>query len=196
MFDGDSPATEAAVLDAEKLAKVLALADSAHEGEALAAVRKAGHMLAQAGLSFADLLAMPTASAGVAADADWVRAVALLVIDRLRDEVAAHKRSEKDLQRRLNRVQRELRRSRRDAAKWKDAAERAGVPSGLQAETRPASNEVTHRRTHAAIRAAIDEYLADPVKTALSDREIARRVGVSNQTVANHRKRFSAQHAA
>ena len=196
MFDGGGPPTEAAVLDAEKLAKVLALADSAQEGEALAAVRKAGCMLAKAGLSFADLLAMPTASASATADADWVRAVALLVIDRLRDEVAAHKRAEKDLQRRLNRAERELRRARRDAATWKDAVERAGGPAASPRATGATPDDAAHRRSHAAIRAAIDEYLADPVKTALSDREIARRVGVSNQTVANHRKRFVAQPAA
>ncbi len=39
----------------ERLLKVLALADSTHEGEAIAAVRVARQLLAQTGLSFADL---------------------------------------------------------------------------------------------------------------------------------------------
>ena len=193
MFDGADSPNQSAVLNAEKLAKVLALADSEQEGEALAAVRKAGGMLAKAGLSFADLLAAPGAKGARPDDADWVRSVALLVIGRLRDEVAAHRRSAKDLQRRLNRAQRDLRRARRDAAKWKDAAELTGGPLAPMPTT---ADAVAHRRTRAAIRAAIAEYLTDPVKTALPDREIARRVGVSNQTVANHRKRFIAQPAA
>lgn len=189
MFDGVDPSRGEATLNAGKLAKVLALADSQQEGEALAAVRKAGEMLAKAGLSFTDLLSVPDSPCACGADGDWVRHVALQVIDNLQDEVATHKRAAKELQRRLNRVRRELARARRDAACWKDAAEREG-------RILPAPPREPERRTHAAIRSAIEAYLTDPVKAALSDREIARRVGVSNQTVSNHRKRFLAGEAA
>ncbi len=44
-------------LDREKLGKLLALAGSNHDGEALAAVRKAGQMVAAAGLEWRDVLA-------------------------------------------------------------------------------------------------------------------------------------------
>lgn len=44
-------------MDSEKLAKVLALIDSASEGEAVAAVRAARQMLAKEGLSFRDIAA-------------------------------------------------------------------------------------------------------------------------------------------
>lgn len=40
-----------------RLSKVLALTDSSHEGEAMAALRLARHMMARNGLSFADLVA-------------------------------------------------------------------------------------------------------------------------------------------
>jgi DNA-binding NarL/FixJ family response regulator len=190
MFDGaESPAGPIA-LDAGKLAKVLALADSEQEGEALAAVRAAGGMLAKAGLSFADLLNAPPSPRCAAVDEYWLRHVALHVVEALQDEVAGYKREAKDLQRRLNRAQRDLARARREAACWKAAAESAGGASAVQGADAPP------RRTHAAIRSAIEAYLADPVKTALSDREIARRVGVSNQTVSNHRKRLTNSRAA
>ncbi len=48
----------------EQLDKILALADSSHEGEAIVAVRKARQMLSRDGLSFADLARVASARQG------------------------------------------------------------------------------------------------------------------------------------
>lgn len=45
-------------MDPDKLAKVLAMAESDHQGEALSALRAARIMLSRAGLSFRDLAQM------------------------------------------------------------------------------------------------------------------------------------------
>jgi hypothetical protein len=60
-------------LDHDKLAKVLALAGSGNDGEALAAVRRAGAMLAAEGLSFTDLAAQVREAAGASGSA-WQKA--------------------------------------------------------------------------------------------------------------------------
>ena len=48
---------EQSVLDREKLAKVLALTQSSHEGEVLSAVRKANATIAKEGLTWGEVLA-------------------------------------------------------------------------------------------------------------------------------------------
>ncbi|CCQ73878.1 helix-turn-helix domain-containing protein [Magnetospira sp. QH-2] len=74
--------------------------------------------------------------------------------------------------------------------------ESGGRPAAPVAPTRAGSTAAPQTapavpRTNAEKRAAVLEYLKDPERSELSDREIARQVGVSPQTVSNWRKRLS-----
>ena len=57
-------------------------------------------------------------------------------------------------------------------------------------ETVVGNSEALPRRTHAEIRAAVTAALHDPELSALPDRALARRIGVSHQTVVNYRRRL------
>lgn len=208
----------------DRLRKVLALADSNQDGEALAALRKAQTLLAAEGLTLAALAQgsaeTATPDPAPAAD-DWSRQLAIQLVEDLQREVAEHKRQLRDAERRLAAARRETTRAKREGARLKGLAEAAAL-NKLELEvahrdevarltdhverlTRRADaigrvapglasiaggSEVLPRRTHAEIRAAVTAALDDPELSALPDRALARRIGVSHQTVVNYRRRL------
>jgi hypothetical protein len=114
------------MLDISRFAKVLALAGSPADGEALAALRKARSMLTAAGMSFTDLA-----------------------------NQLAH-------------------------------AQGGGARSPVR----------TLRRSRAEIAETVRAMLSDPDLSALSDREIARRTGLSPQCIGNWRRRLAREREA
>jgi hypothetical protein len=124
-------------LDYEKLAKVLALAGSGSDGEAVAAVRRAQALLSAEGLSFTDLgrrlAEPPEAPASV-----WQRA-AQTAADHLgaylrdradrREEAAALTRRIGELERTLRARERTIAELRGELARLAEAVERA-MPAG------------------------------------------------------------------
>jgi chromosome segregation ATPase len=124
-----------------KLSKILALADSSQEGEALAAVRMARQMLAQEGMSFADLLAgkqsMTSRHARAQAQAPQSQAVETASeIKALQQKVAELQRnlllSQSQLQERNNalaavtyraqHLELQVTRAQQEVEKWRDLA--------------------------------------------------------------------------
>lgn len=103
------------MIDVEKLAKVLALADSAAEGEALAAVRTARQLLARAGLSFRDLAEI----AGLAAAP--ARPLSLSP-HRPEADIAALRQRLHELEGRNRELQRQLEGQTRETERWRRLA--------------------------------------------------------------------------
>jgi hypothetical protein len=139
------------MLDKERFAKVLALAGSDVDGEALAALRTAQKMLRAANLSFTDV-AQSFGSGGKSGSNS-------AVIDRLHATILSLHCRLADAEREIDRL-----RSRK----------------GLS-------------RTRAEIAASIRVILKSPDLSRLPDREIARRTGLSPQTVGNWRRRLEAE---
>ena len=145
------------MLDVTRFAKVLALAGSDVDGEALAAVRKAGKMLQAANLSFTDI----AQSLGSGA-----------IIEGGGDELAR-------LRLRLADADRLIRAYQKEVAKLR--AERPTPPGG------------SPRRTRAEIAATMRSIFGKFQLAQLSNREIARRTGLSPQAVGNWRRRLEAE---
>lgn len=190
-------------LDLDRLAKVLGMAESDRDGEALAALRAARDQLARHGLSFRDLVdglspAQRARAAGAAAaggtSLGWALDAAQDEIERLHGVVAG-------LEEQLAAIEEERDhwRSRAiTAAPEENPASPHAVPDGgrldellerfRRLERRLAGDEAGRRQSD--IRAAVLSYLEDPDTAHLSNREIARRIGVSPQTVSNWRGRL------
>ena len=144
------------MLDRERFAKVLALAGSDVDGEALAAIRKARQLLHAATMSFTDI----ARSLGNGTEASDARNELARVRVRLADAEAL-------IQTNLQEIDR------------------------LRSQTRTGL-----RRTRAEIAGTIRTILKSPQLARLSDREIARRTGLSPQTVGNWRRRLEAERAS
>jgi transposase-like protein len=182
-----------------KLSKVLALVDSHQDGEALAALRAARLMLNNAGLAFQDL-AMPSLT--TLPEADEERAMAYALMKSLRLQIQS-------LESQLSRVTKEAEDARADAEKWrmtasaadqslsrsraeaerwrllaKETAEQLWDMGQMMTQSKDTSRRLADRRLE------IGDYLRAPETAHWSDREIARRVGVSPQTVANWRRKL------
>ncbi len=172
-------------LDRNKLAKVLALADSSSDGEALAALRRARGMLAEAGLEFRDLL---TGGGRHFPDRRIPYLEALI----------------RDLKERLAASEAEVEALRR--AKLETTQDFARQVAALGHEKSELSDTLRHRiedlkrrlaeagrvaRQRAGKRDAVIALLQDPETRDLSNRELARRAGVSPQTVSRWRRKLS-----
>jgi len=79
-------------LDRQRLAKVLGLTDSAHEGEALAAARKANELIVSAGMTW-DVVVQPSEDLRIAVDA---ASLLLAENEALRDEIERLRRGARD----------------------------------------------------------------------------------------------------
>lgn len=181
-------------MDADKLAKVLALAESDHQGEALSALRAARIILARDGMSFRDLAASlrsdppprprderpPTPP-----DRPPSNEAQLL---GLRRQVAELEEANGKLNRRVERLRGEAVRLRDEVEHWRGLARETAEQLwdlGKALERRHS------RGDRAALRRAIIESLQDPESGVLSDRELARRLGTSPRLVAGTRRRLA-----
>jgi hypothetical protein len=150
----------------ERFAKVLAVAGSDKDGEALSALRKARSMLADAGLTFTDV-AQSIGKAGghhgrQSGDTEALRGLLLVTeieLEACRHEIEQYKRQLKKLE-------------------------------------HERTTKKTLKRSLAAIEARMRAVLNDPRLARLSDRELARRTGISPQAVGNWRRRLAAEGAA
>lgn len=187
-------------MDPDKLAKVLAMAESDHQGEALSALRAARIMLSRAGLSFRDL-AQVARSGGPAAEPPPIIVTPVeeprapvrppppdeLVLS-LRRQVRELEAELSGLRRQLDKAAGEADRQREEADRWKalarDTAEKLW-DMGKALERKHSRHVSTDKR-----RAVLD-LLQDPGSALLSDREIARRVGTSVRQVGHWRRRLA-----
>ena len=181
-------------MDPDKLAKVLAMAESEHQGEAMSALRASRIMLSRAGMSFRDLAdgarprpapsAAPTTTPAPPAKAPPPDEVVL----GLRRQVADLERELAALKRQLDKTSGELDRQKEEADRWRVLARETAEKLwdvGKALERRRV------RHTSADKRRAILDHLQDPGSAMLSDHEIARRVGASPQAVAHWRRRLA-----
>ena len=166
-------------LDIDKFDKVLALASSDRDGEALAALRKARHMLSAAGLTFRDIAAAPKTTSPPQQQSRPNEHLGLKVVI----------------------LERALHAARAEVLKWNEAArsakiERETATASLAARIAELERELAAARpetvepTPAEKRRAMMALLRDPATTSLSNREIARRCGLAPQTVCNWRNRL------
>ena len=174
-------------MDPEKFAKVLAMAESDHHGEAQSALRAARIMLARAGMTFRDLAAMakvpdqaafvPTNVPGAGEDT-WRRKVRELEA-RIRE-----------LENTVETQDTELIRQRGETKRWhllaRETAEKLW-DVGQALETKRERAVVASDK-----RKQLIETLRDPAGFELSDREIARRIGVTPNAVSYWRWRIAA----
>jgi DNA-binding NarL/FixJ family response regulator len=173
-------------LDIEKFDKILALASSDRDGEALAALRKARAMLSEAGLSFRDIAQAPKSVPAAA--------------NRQPQE-----RPSEHLGLKVVILEKALNAARAEVLKWNQAArtataERETATAGLAARIAELERDLAAAAAAAAQpkvepspsekRRTVLALLRDPATGGLSNREIARRAGVAPQTVCNWRNRL------
>ncbi|CAK0746706.1 Helix-turn-helix domain-containing protein [uncultured Gammaproteobacteria bacterium] len=220
-------------MDPEKLAKVLAMAESDHHGEAQSALRAARIMLARAGLTFRDLAVMirPSVLASAAhrhqqpfhppatQTESLMRQVRELQsqLDEQRDEmdvlrseaeswrklarqgetrpaVIANEvadtlpRQMRKLQSMVDKQREDLARQRLETDRWRQLARETAEQMwdlGKALERRIPQPDATDRRQELVM------ALRDPATAALSNHELARRIGVSVHTVSYWRRRVA-----
>lgn len=182
-------------MDADKLAKVLALAESDHQGEALSALRAARIMLSRDGMTLRDLVngLRPIRSADPPPEAVRPTPPAPnppneAVMAGLRRQVAELERENDSLRRKLDRAQSEGERQKDEAERWRGLARETAEQLwdlGKALERRHS------RHDRASLRRTIIEQLQDPASGVLSDHEIARRIGTSPKLVAQCRRRLA-----
>lgn len=183
-------------LDRDKLAKVLALAASPNDGEARAALGRAREMLAAAGLEFRDLVHMNRRFP------DRRAAYLEVLVRDLKAKLALSEAEAQALRRKAQETARDFagqiarlgieKQQQAQSLQQRIAAletRLTGTEAIPQAETGPVQSAQggTSRR-----RAAVIALLQNPETKGLSNREIARRVGVSPQTVTNWRHKLAA----
>ncbi|SMH56014.1 hypothetical protein [Azospirillum agricola] len=185
-------------MDPDKLAKVLAMAESEHQGEALSALRAARIMLSRAGLSFRDLAerARPSDPAGPAPDPTIVVTPAAPAQPPPPDQlVQGLRRQVRDLELELATLRRQLDKAAGDSDRHRDEADRWRSLARDTAEKLwdmgKALERKHSRHTSGDKRRAVLELLQDPGSALLSDQEIARRVGVSAHIVGHWRRRLA-----
>ncbi|PWC44822.1 hypothetical protein [Azospirillum sp. TSO22-1] len=182
-------------MDPDKLAKVLAMAESEHQGEALSALRAARIMLSRAGMNFRDLAdgARPRPAAPSAPPVEPPPPPAKApppdeLVLGLRRQVGDLEREVASLKRALDKATGELDKQKEEVDRWRSLARETAEKLwdlGKALERRRV------RHTSADKRRAILDHLQDPGSAMLSDQEIARRVGASVQVVAHWRRRLA-----
>ena len=183
-------------MDPDKLAKVLAMAESEHQGEAQSALRAARIMLSRAGLSFRDLArgARPVAAAPKTPPS----AAAAPPPDRPpppHQLVQGQRRQVRDLELEVAGLKRQLEKSIGDMERQREEADRWRSLARETAEKLwdlgKALERKHSRHTSVDKRRAILDLLQDPGSALLADHEIARRVGTSPKLVAHWRRRLA-----
>lgn len=183
-------------MDPDKLAKVLAMAESEHQGEALSALRAARIMLSRAGLSFRDLArgARPVAAApepppstAEAPPPDRPPPPDQLV-QGLRRQVRDLELEVAGLKRQLEKSSGDMERQREEADRWRSLARETAEKLW---DLGKALERKHSRHTSVDKRRAILDLLQDPGSALLADHEIARRVGTSPKLVAHWRRRLA-----
>ncbi len=181
-------------MDPEKFAKVIALAESEHHGEAQSALRAARIMLTRAGLNFRDLAALarqstskrdsprPEPSQTASGPADGPET------ESLRRQVRALEARVQELEQNLARERAELTRQRQETKRWHQLARETAeqlwdVGKALESH-RPQPAATDKRQT-------LIDLLRDPATANWSDREIARRVGTPPHAVGYWRRRLA-----
>ncbi|NYZ13056.1 hypothetical protein HL658_10870 [Azospirillum sp. RWY-5-1] len=185
-------------MDPDKLAKVLAMAESDHQGEALSALRAARIMLSRAGMTFKDLAAgarpvPPPSPSPSPAEAAKPEPPAPSpppdhVVQGLRRHVTELEKEVASLRRQLDRASGEADRQKDEADRWRTLARETADKLwdlGRALERRHTSHASADRRR------AILDHLQDPHSALLSDHEIARRVGAPAPLVAHWRRRLA-----
>jgi hypothetical protein len=185
-------------MDPEKFAKVLALADSDHQGEAQSALRAARIMLARVGLTFRDLaaIARQTGANLTLPPVEPPAAPPVQVAtngsgdEALRRQLRDLETRVQDLEFALTRQRAELVRQRQETKRWhklaQDTAEKLwDVGQALETHRTAPRHDVFDKR-----RRLID-MLRDPASASLSNREIARRLGTAARAVAYWRWRLA-----
>lgn len=187
-------------MDPDKFAKVLALADSNHHGEAQSALRAARIMLARAGLTFRDLAdrarqpewtapVQPAPSPPPAPVSPSTAPVATTGGDEvLRSQVRVMESRIRELEQTVERQQGELSRQRQETSRWhalaRETAEKLWDVGKVLEGRAVQVKEADKRRT-------LIDMLRDPETADLSDREIARRTGIPVHAVAYWRRRLA-----
>jgi hypothetical protein len=170
---------------ADRLAKVLQLLDSPHDGEALAAGRRAMAILRQSGLGPTDLakrLSTPPQSGPAKLD----RALALEA------QLAAATSALTAVKAELKHWQDQAWTAASLVAELEDAVREANQQASLRPPGAPegVTSAEALPRTQAEKREAVRALLDDPSTAVLSDRELARRLSLSPQTIGNWRRRL------
>ena len=183
-------------MDPDKFAKVLALVESDHHGEAQSALRAARIMLARAGLTFRDL-------ADMARQPDWTPpqqvtaapppsppapVVTTAGDEMLRSQVRVLELRIRELETSLDRQQSELARQRLETKRWHELARETAEKLwdvGQALETNQTQVKAVDKRR------SLIETLRDPATAELSDREIARRIGTTTHAVGYWRRRLA-----
>jgi hypothetical protein len=156
------------MLNTDRFAKVLALAGSNMDGEALSALRKVRSMLAGAGLSFTDVAQSIGKTGGH----------------------SGHSAEIDSLRRRLRGAETDLSMSRHEIKAYKEKLEQLQRQVAAVRSQRRGTNL---KRSLAQIEARMRSVLGDPRLSCLSDRELARRTGISPQAVGNWRRRLEGE---
>ncbi|HYD32623.1 MAG TPA: hypothetical protein VEB64_17405 [Azospirillaceae bacterium] len=191
-------------MDADKFAKVLALVDSDHHGEALSALRAARSMLARAGMSFHDLARQVRKNGSPRAEPEPApppppppsppsrsteTAHALARVEELEHQIRELEHEVRKTHKLLSRQQRTLDRQKDETERWRKLAR--DTAEQLWDMGRALEQQARLRLPPPADRwLAIIEHLRDPRHALLSDREIARRAGVAPHMVALWRRRL------
>lgn len=197
-------------VDPDKFAKVLALVESDHHGEAQSALRAARIMLAKAGMSFRDLAGLvedPTP--GAAPRPSPVRArsspsapsatpappashdAQSRRIQELEQEVLALEQQVAELRRTREQQKRELARQKEETTRWhklaRETVERLwDIGKTIEKPQRFSTTEGKHK--------ALVDMLNDPATARWSDSEISRRLGIPQQRVSYWRWRMALMH--
>ena len=184
-------------MDLDKFAKVLAMAESDHAGEALSALRAARVMLARSGLNLRDLAdSMRTNSHRMPESPPPEPEVSVEVVTvpvpsethvRLVRELEFQVR---DLQRQVERQRTDLDRHRTEARRWRRIAKETADKlwdMGKALERKEKLKDAEDRRRQ------VLDFLQDPTRSVLTDREISRRVGSSAVEVGFWRRRIAAE---
>lgn len=183
-------------MDPDKLAKVLAMAESEHQGEALSALRAARIMLSRAGLSFRDLAERARPGAPPEPSPTVVVTPATPAQPPPPDQlVQGLRRQVRDLELELATLRRQLDKATGDADRHRDDSDRWRTLARETAEKlwdMGKALESNHsRHTNGDRRRAVLDLLQDPASALLSDQEIARRAGVSPHVVGHWRRRLA-----
>ncbi|MGF7174579.1 helix-turn-helix domain-containing protein [Azospirillum doebereinerae] len=183
-------------MDPDKLAKVLAMTESEHPGEALSALRAARIMLSRAGLSFRDLAERARTDRVLPEPPTVVVPPVTPAQPPPPDQlVQGLRRQVRDLELELATLRRQLDKAAGDLDRHKDEADRWRRLARETAEqlwdVGKALERKHSRHASADKRRAVLDLLQDPGSALLSDQEIARRAGVAPQTVGHWRRRLA-----